>query len=68
VEKYAWVLWLAVPVAATVLVALWSWWRGRPERRPTTPESMLAHAEYLNALTHSPRGTHRVSGYAAPRE
>lgn len=67
-HTYAWVLWLAGPLVATALVALFVWWRGRPARRPTTPESMQAHSEYLAALTHAPRGTHRVSGYAAGRD
>jgi hypothetical protein len=56
----AWALWLAVPVVVTVLVALWAWWRGRPQRQPDTDEAMRAHRDYLDALTVPARGTHRV--------
>ncbi|WP_375481721.1 hypothetical protein [uncultured Jatrophihabitans sp.] len=45
-----WALWLAVPVAVTVLAALWSWLRSRPRRLPDTAESMRAHSAYLDAL------------------
>lgn len=55
-------LWLAAPVAATVLAAVWVWWRGwraRP-RQLTTPEAMRAHRDYLDALVIPARGTERV--------
>jgi hypothetical protein len=49
-----WALWLAVPVGATTLAALWSWVRGwwsrRADRPLTTDEAMRAHSEYLDAL------------------
>jgi type VI protein secretion system component VasK len=56
----AWVWWLAGPVIATVLVALWCWWRARPARPLNTGEAMQAHRDYLDALTVPARGTFRV--------
>jgi hypothetical protein len=44
-----------VPVVATVLAALGSWWRGRPKRSPTTRKAMRAHGEFLDALVESAR-------------
>ena len=55
----AWLLWLSGPVIATVIAALWSWLRARPEPLPDTDEAMRAHAEYLDALTHSARAKDR---------
>ena len=57
-----WALWLAVPVVATVLASLWTWWRGRrarPKRRVTTAGAMQAHREYLDALVTPARSAHR---------
>jgi hypothetical protein len=57
-----WVLWLALPVAATALAALWAWWRewrARPRHVPTTDEAMRAHREYLDALIVPARGVAR---------
>jgi hypothetical protein len=48
-------LWLLVPVFATVLAALGSWWRSRPKRPPTMQEAMRAHDEFLDALVQSAR-------------
>lgn len=45
----AWAFWLAVPVAGTVLVAIWSWWRARPVR-VVSADTIAAHAAYLAAL------------------
>jgi hypothetical protein len=49
-----WALWLAVPVGATTLAALWSWLRGwwnrRADRPLSTDQAMRAHSEYLDAL------------------
>jgi hypothetical protein len=49
-----WALWLAVPVGATTLAALWSWvrgWRVRRAERPLDTEAAVrAHSEYLDAL------------------
>lgn len=56
----AWAVWLAVPVAVTVLAAVWTWLRGRPPRTLDTYEAMQAHADYLDALGHTARGTHRA--------
>jgi hypothetical protein len=47
----AWALWLAVPVAGTAVVAIWTWWRGRPMRVATSAETIAAHLAYLAALT-----------------
>ena len=58
--SWSWALWLAVPVVATALAALWSWWRARPASTPDTSESMQAHSDYLDALARTARGTHRV--------
>jgi hypothetical protein len=56
----AWALWLSAPVGATVLAALWAWWRARPKRPLGTDEAMQAHRDYLAALTVPARGTERV--------
>jgi hypothetical protein len=56
-----WALWLSPPVAATVLAAVAGWWRGRPRRRPDTPEAMQAHRDYLDALVLPVRGTARTT-------
>jgi hypothetical protein len=49
-----WAIWLAVPVGATTLAALWSWLRGWRQRRAARPlgteAAMRAHSEYLDAL------------------
>jgi hypothetical protein len=49
-----WALWLAVPVGATTLAALWSWWRGWRVRRAARPlgtaAAMREHEKYLAAL------------------
>jgi hypothetical protein len=55
----AWAIWLAIPVLATVLAALWSWWRSRPSRVPRTHEAMQAHRDYLDALVVPSRGHRR---------
>jgi hypothetical protein len=54
-----WVLWLALPVAATALAALWAWWRARPGHVPSTDEAMRAHRDYLAALSVPARGAAR---------
>jgi hypothetical protein len=63
-----WALWLAVPVGATTLAALWSWLRGwwarRADRPLDTEAAMRAHNDYLEALVRPARGTARVG--AAP--
>jgi hypothetical protein len=64
----AWAVWLAVPVAATVLAALWAWWRARPERAPTAREAIRAHRDYLDALIVPARGMARVAPGAARLE
>lgn len=50
-----WALWLAVPVLATVLAAVWSWLRSRPGATPNTGQSMQAHSDYLDALVQTAR-------------
>jgi len=50
----AWALWLAVPIAATVLAAVGTWWsarRTRPAKRADAADAMQAHRNYLDALT-----------------
>jgi hypothetical protein len=56
----AWALWLATPVAVTVVAAFVSWWRGRPQRVPGTDEAMQAHRDYLDALVVPARGQTRA--------
>ncbi|MEO9139467.1 MAG: hypothetical protein ABI345_10420 [Jatrophihabitans sp.] len=51
----SWVLWLAPPVVATVLAACWSWLRSRPKPIPSTPQSVQAHSDYLDALAQTAR-------------
>ena len=48
----AWALWLAVPVAGSVVVAIWTWWRARPVR-VASAETIAAHLAYLAALAPS---------------
>jgi len=50
VAQYAWALWLGGPVVATVLAAVWAWWRGRPASVPTPKQAMAEHQAYLDAL------------------
>jgi hypothetical protein len=57
-----WALWLAAPAGATVLAALWAWWRGiraRGPRRVTTKDAMRAHQQYLDALVTPARSADR---------
>jgi len=56
----AWALWLAAPVLTTLVVAVVTWRRGRPERIPDSDEAIRAHQAYLDALTTRARGTTRV--------
>jgi len=43
-------MWLAGPVAATALAAVWTWWRGRPAKVPGPKRAMAEHHAYLEAL------------------
>lgn len=65
-----WALWLAVPVGATALAALWSWWRGYRARRANRPlgteAAVRAHSEFLDALTIPARSSARPSPDEAP--
>lgn len=57
-----WALWLGAPVSATLLAAIWSWWRGvraRGPRRVSTREAMQAHGDYLDALVIPARNAER---------
>jgi hypothetical protein len=54
-----WALWLAIPVTATLLAAIGSWWRSRPKRTMTTVEAMQAHGEFLDALVQTARSKDR---------
>jgi cytochrome c-type biogenesis protein CcmH/NrfF len=51
----SWALWLAIPVALTLVAALITWLRSRPARIPDTAEAMQAHSEYLDALAQTGR-------------
>lgn len=68
VRRVSWVLWLSVPVVATVLAALWSWLRSRPAPTPNTVESMQAHSEYLDALVQTARSKDRGPVAPVPAE
>ncbi len=46
----AWAIWLAVPLAVTLLAALASWLVGRPPRPQRTAQTMAGHRAYLAAL------------------
>jgi hypothetical protein len=50
VGQYAWALWLAGPIVATALAAVWVWWRGLPARVPSPKKTMAQHQAYLDAL------------------
>jgi hypothetical protein len=67
-----WALWLAAPVAATALAALWAWWRARgssADKKLDTVEAMRAHRDYLDALTLPARAQQRcASGMEAEAE
>ena len=54
-----WVVWLLIPVAATVLAAIGSWLRARPKKAPTTDEAMRAHGDFLDALVQTARAKDR---------
>lgn len=65
-----WALWLAVPVGATALAALWSWWRGYRVRRANRPlgteAAVRAHSDFLDALTIPARSSVRPGPHEAP--
>jgi hypothetical protein len=54
-----WVVWLAIPVVVTAVVAVLSWARSRPARRLGTDDAMRAHAGYLDALVQTARSKDR---------
>jgi hypothetical protein len=60
-----WAVWLAVPVAVTLVVAGISWLRRRPARELTTRQAIRAHGDYLDALRQPPRAKDR-GPFAAP--
>jgi hypothetical protein len=66
-----WAIWLAVPVGATTLAALWSWWRGwlvrRADRPLETEAAMRQHSDYLAALAIPARSAVRPGGDEADR-
>jgi cytochrome c-type biogenesis protein CcmH/NrfF len=59
VRQVNWAIWLLVPVTVTVLAAIVTWWRSRPERTPTTQEAMQDHTEFLDALVQVARSKDR---------
>lgn len=62
VAAMTWALWLAAPAGATVLTALWAWWRGIRARGPrtvSTKDAMRAHQDYLDALVTPARSADR---------
>jgi hypothetical protein len=65
-----WALWLAVPVGATTLAALWSWWRGWRVRRAARPlgteATVRAHSDYLDALVIPARSSARPADRGEP--
>ena len=66
---WAWAVWLAVPIGATSLAAMWAWWRTRRAARKAvldTPASMRAHQSYLDALTLPALSSRRPATSVAP--
>lgn len=64
----AWAVWLAMPIIATSLAALVTWWRGRRALRAEeldTDSSMRAHQKYLDTLVIPARSTKRPQGSLA---
>ena len=59
VPSVTWALWLAIPVAVTVLAAIASWLRARPARALKTDEAMRAHGDFLDALVQTARSKDR---------
>jgi hypothetical protein len=51
---YGWALWLSVPIASTILAALWTWWRARAPKLASTRTGIAEHQAYLEALTLAP--------------
>jgi hypothetical protein len=52
--SFGWAFWLAVPVIATVLAAVWTWWRARAPKLASTRVGMAEHQAYLDALARPP--------------
>jgi hypothetical protein len=59
-----WAIWLSVPVVATVVASLATWWSAHRERRRRRRRSVDGarrdHQRYLDALTVPARGSARV--------
>lgn len=55
----AWLVWLAIPVVATLIASILSWLRNRPLPPPDTDAAMHAHNAYLAAFDHAPRSLDR---------
>jgi hypothetical protein len=54
-----WAVWLLIPVAVTLLVAIGSWLRSRPARTLDTLQAMRAHGDFLDALVQTARSKDR---------
>jgi hypothetical protein len=54
-----WALWLAIPVAVTVVAAIATWLRARPARALKTDEAVRAHGDFLDALVQTARSKDR---------
>jgi hypothetical protein len=63
---YGWALWLCVPVVATALAAIWTWWRDREPKLASTRTGIAAHQAYLAALTRPPAGSAPLIEPSAP--
>ncbi|MGH8860249.1 MAG: hypothetical protein ACRDVG_03270 [Jatrophihabitantaceae bacterium] len=65
-----WAIWLAAPVGATTLAALWTWWRGWRSRRSHRPlgteAAVRAHSQFLDSLTLPARSAARPTAQIPP--
>jgi hypothetical protein len=50
-----WQAWLAAPVVATLIAALWVWWRARPKPAPPVHQRVRDHQRFLDDLDRTAR-------------